>query len=1039
MLVRWVNGLLLCGLLAGGAAADEPRVAEDDLFRKQIEPVLRRHCYQCHSGRSKPLKAGLRLDTPSGLRRGGESGAVIVARQPDQSLLLRALRHQGPEMPPSGKLDRTVIAAFTRWVRSGAPDPRQDTDTDPSQAKPHSKHWSFQRLQRSARPVVRRTGWSRNGIDAFILNRLEREHVRPSPEADRDTLLRRVYLDLIGLPPTPSAVAAFRSDTSPDAYERVVERLLHSPNYGERWGRHWLDTARYADSNGYESDRPRPHAWRWRDWVIGATNSDLAFDRFTIEQIAGDLLPGSTRAQQVATGFHRNTLVNTEGGVDREEDRVKRTVDRTNTIGKVWLGVTLGCCQCHSHKYDPFSQREYFQFYAFFNSLMEPDIPAATAVDLAQYQQQRSTFQKKHQAYRDAIRDYRSDRLERWEADLSVSGPRWERLKPHALDSAVGSKLVLQQDLSVLASGRNDQADIYTVRSRTRMQRVTAVRLQVLADERLPSKGPGRAANGNFVLSGLRVFATPLSVGDRSATPASAVPPKRGPRIRLKSARADFSQSNRNVKSVLGDDPQDGWAIHPHVGQDHVAVFELERPAVGRGGVELWMELEHHTHADHNIGRFRISVTDALPPVPLVLPDDAVLKILRKPSSQRTGADRLQLIRFFGYEEPGLQRLLRAEQEHLKQMPADPQQTIKAQAVAESSQPRETRIHLRGDFLSPGAVVHPGTPDVLPVLHSRNPRPDRLDLARWLVDPANPLTARVTVNRVWQHHFGIGLVKSDDDFGVQGDPPSHPELLDWLALRFQRQGWRLKELHRLIVTSATYRQASHARPELAARDPENRWLARQNRLRVEAEIVRDLALSVGGLLRQRIGGPSVRPPQPPHLTKLGFQTSISWPVSQGADRYRRGLYTFFQRTVPYPMLMAFDAPDSNTACTRRERSNTPLQALTVWNDPVFVTCAQSLGVRLMTEIAAGADPAEVLRLRLQHAFELCFSRRPTDAEMRIIAELYRSQRREYSQNEAAARALVGNLALPGVAPAEAAAYISVGRSLMNLDEFITRE
>ena len=1035
--MRPLTRLLLCGLLVSRVTADDQRIAGEDLFRKQIEPVLRQHCYQCHSGKAKPLKAGLRLDTPKGMRVGGDAGPVIVAGRPDQSLLLQALRHDGLKMPPNKKLDRSVIAAFTNWIRLGARDPRQDSSG--ARAKSSSDHWSFQIPRHVSPPVVRRTDWPRNGIDAFVLSRLEREQVRPSPEADRATLLRRVYLDLIGLPPSPAVVAAFRSDNSPNAYERVVDRLLSSPGYGERWGRHWLDMARYADSNGYESDRPRPHAWRWRDWVIRAMNSDLAFDQFTVEQIAGDLLPKASRRQRVATGFHRNTLVNTEGGVDREEDRVKRTVDRTNTIGKVWLGLTLGCCQCHSHKYDTLSHREYFQFYAFFNSLTEPDIPAATVGDLIQYRKARTQFEEQHQTYLTAIRDYRSEAFQGWETDLSVDGPRWEALKPHTLNSAVGSQLKLERDLSIFVTGRNDQADIYTVRARTRMQRVTAIRLQVLADDRLPSKGPGRAGNGNFVLSGLRVFARPRSSAEKSTPQPSGQSSKRGPRIRLKAARADFSQSNRNVKSVLGDDPQDGWAIHPHVGRDHVAVFDLERPVAGPDGVELWIEMEHHTHEDHNIGRFRISVTDVLPPVPLVLPDDTILQILRKPLPERTGQDRLQLIRFFGYQEPGLQRLLDAEQAHLKQKPDDPAQTVKAQAVAEASQPRETRVHLRGDFLSPGAVVQPGTPDILPALRPRNPHPDRLDLARWLVDPANPLTARVTVNRVWQRYFGIGLVKSDDDFGVQGDRPSHPELLDWLALRFQTQGWSLKSLHRLIVTSATYRQSSHARPELATRDPENRWLSHQNRIRVEAEIVRDLALSVGGVLSQRIGGPSVRPPQPTDLTKLGFQTSISWPVSHGADRYRRGLYTFFQRTVPYPMLMAFDAPDSNAACTRRERSNTPLQALTVWNDPVFLTCARGLGSRVVTDVNADGIFQDVVKQRLQHAFELCLARRPTQVELGILVDLFQSQRRTYAHNKSSARALLGKSAPAHVAIEDLAAYISVSRALMNLDEFITRE
>jgi hypothetical protein len=599
---------------------------------------------------------------------------------------------------------------------------------------------------------VRDTKWVRNGIDNFILARLERESVTPHAEADRATLVRRVYLDVIGLPPSPEQVDAFLADTRPDAYERIVDQVLGSPHYGERWGRVWLDGARYADSDGYEKDRGRPHAWRFRNWVIRALNEDMPFDRFTIEQIAGDLLPNFTVEQKVATGFHRNTLINKEGGTDQEEDRVKRTVDRTNTVGEVWLGITLECAHCHSHKYDPISQREYFRFYAFFNSVSEPDIDAPLPGD--------------------------------------------------------------------------------------------------------PAKSKG----------------------------------------------------------------------------------------------------------------------------------------------------------------------------------------VKAQVLAELGQPRQTRIHIRGDFLSKGDSVEPATPSVLPLLKMRGATPDRLDLARWLVDPTNPLTARVAVNRVWQQYFGRGIVPTDNDFGTQGEPPSHPPLLDYLATWLQTEGWSLKRLHRLILTSATYRQSSAARPELAERDPYNSWLSRQNRLRVEAEIVRDQALAASGLLVPKIGGPSVRPPQPKGIEKLGYAGSVKWPVSAGEDRYRRGMYTFFQRTVPYPMLMTFDTPDSNTSCTRRERSNTPLQALTMWNDPVFVECAQALGRRIVREVPASDDAVRTRDDRLRRAFRFCLVRDPDDTERQVVAELFEEQLLAAQADAAAAEQLAGPAAKPAnTTDAELAAWIMVGRTILNLDEFITRE
>jgi hypothetical protein len=635
--------------------------------------------------------------------------------------------------------------------------------------------------------------WVRNPIDAFILARLEQESVTPSPDADKPTLVRRLFIDLIGLPPTPAEVAEFVNDDSPNAYERLVDRLLASPHYGERYGRNWLDLARYADTDGYEKDLARPHAWRYRDWVIRALNDDMPFDEFTIQQLAGDLLPDATPQQRAATGFHRNTLTNREGGADPEEDRTKQTVDRTNTVGTVWLGLTVGCANCHTHKYDPITQREYFGLYGFFNSIDEVDV---------------------------------------------------------ALD------------------GGEDK---------------------------------------------------PIRMGD-----------------------------------VRNDPPR---------GQ----------------------------------GRGRSKPREFAP------------------------------------------------------------------AVMERKEPRENYLHVRGDFLTKGPIIEPHTPEVLPPLKPREgeapaePRtPDRLDLARWIADPANPLTARVAVNRFWQWHFGRGLVNTADDFGTQGERPSHPELLDWLANEFRDSGWRMKRLHKLIVMSATYRQSSAARPELYQRDPYNTWLARQNRLRFEAEIVRDAALASSGLLNREVGGPSVRPPQPPEIAALSYAGSVKWIESKDEDRYRRGLYTWFQRTSPYPTLMTFDAPDSNLTCTRRERSNTPLQALTLLNDVVFVECAQALGRRILQEpmdqiVAAdgtgGGDSAVVeqaiIAARLRFAFELCLSRGPTEAELSRLHKLYVDAQYEFEQDPEAAKKLVAEPTTDDGPPTtdtpDAAAWFVVARALVNLDEFITRE
>jgi hypothetical protein len=892
-----------------------------------------------------------------------------------------------------------------------------------------SDHWAFQPIQHATPPENRDAGWARNDIDWFILRKLEAEDVNPWPEADRVTLLRRVFLDLIGLPPSPEEIDDFLADESEHAYDDLVQRLLKSPHYGERWGRHWLDAAHYGDSNGYESDGVRPHAWRWREWVVDAVNNDMPFDQFTIEQLAGDRLPSATLDQKIATGFQRNTLLNTEGGVDREEDRVKRTVDRTNTVGKVWLGITLGCCQCHSHKYDPFTQEEYYSFYAFFNSLIEPDIPAPTEAQTAQYNRDLAAFEVEHRKHLDAIRDYRSESLANWEQSLPKDGPYWHALKPEELSTVAGTSLVVEPDGSVFATGRNNAEDTYTIVSSTRLTGITAVRLEVISDPRLPKNGPGLASNGNFVLSTFRVFAAP---NDKA----------KGQQIPVKAARADFSQAGRNITAALVDDPSDGWAIYPEVGKSHVAVFELANPIGDENGLRLTIELDHQRHPDHQIGRFRLSATTANGSVPLLLSNADVAKTLNTPLAERTGSQQLDLVTAFGFTEPALAKHIEAEAEHRKHAPVSPELTSKAQVISEPGQtPRETRVHERGDFLSKGDVVQRGTPAVLPPLRSRGELPDRLDLSRWLLDDANPLTSRVIVNRIWQQHFGRGLVVTDDDFGTQGETPSHPELLDRLATWFRDNGWSMKKLHHLIVTSATYRQSSVARPELAARDPYNTWLSRQNRLRVESEIVRDVALAASGLLSRKIGGPNVYPPQANDPGKLGFRSSFVWPTSKGEDRYRRGLYTFFKRTTPYPMFMTFDSPDSNTSCTHRDRSNTPLQALTLWNDPIFFECAQALARRAVTKVLSSDRPTETSRHQIRYVFRSCLSRRPTNDEQQILVRLFRDRETHYSSAEAAAaKAIGGSTALPGnVSLSELAALVSVSRAVMNLDEFITRE
>jgi mono/diheme cytochrome c family protein len=767
------------GLLPGRCAADAGPVVD---YARDLQPIFTRACVSCHGPEKQ--RNGLRLDTALGLREGGDSGPAIVPGASSQSRIYHAISGTNAVklMPPNWpRLAAAEIEQIKAWIDRGAKFPAEEMKA----ARGKVTHWAFQPITPPPVPLLRNPHHAvHNPIDSFILARLEKAGLEPAPEADRLTLLRRLALDLTGLPPTPDEVDAFVKDPRPDAYQRQVDRLLGSPHYGERWGRYWLDLARYADSNGYSIDSPRT-IWPFRDWVISALNQDMPFDRFTIEQLAGDLLPDATTDQQIATGFHRNTQINEEGGVDKEQFRVEAVFDRVNTTGSVWLGLTLGCAQCHSHKYDPLSQREYYQLLAFFNNQDEPNLPA--------------------------------------------TGP--------------------------------------------------------------------------------------------SPTP---LPQKK---------------------------------------------------------------------------------------------------------------------------KPGLTTMI------LRERPT----------------PRPTYVLRGGDFTRPGASVGPGTPAVLPPLwvggeggsrvEDRRSRiedrtagdpplatPNRLDLARWLVRPDHPLTARVTVNRVWAHYFGVGLVETENDFGTRGTPPSHPELLDWLASEFVRRGWSLKALHRLIVTSATYRQSSQARADLEGIDPRNRLLARQTRLRLEAEVIRDLALAASGLLHRRIGGPSVFPPQPDGIYKF-TQVQRAWKTSTGPDRYRRGLYTFFQRSAPYPALTVFDAPDASSACTRRGRSNTPLQTLTLLNDQGFLELAQGLADRVLRE----APRCEQERLR--YAFRVCLARPPSPVEAKRLEQYLRLQLSEFRAAPAAAHALLTGVSRSapqvggaervdsalGPSVAERAAWTSVARILLNLDEFITRE
>ena len=1019
------------GLRASAAELPPAAVRSVD-FAADIQPLLKKNCYSCHGAEHQ--EGGLRLDQKKRALQGGDSGTEIVPGKSAESRLVRLMAGIDEDfgvMPPEGKgarLTAAEIGLFRAWIDQGAKWP---DDADLAQAA--AAHWSLQPIARPPLPPVQNTEWPASPLDAFLLARLEQQQIKPSPPADRTTLARRLYLDLVGLPPSPEDVEAVVTDERPDAIERLIDRLLASPHFGERWGRHWLDLARYADSDGYEKDRPRPFAWRYRDWVIAAINADMPYDQFTIEQLAGDMLPAATLAQRTASGLHRNTLHNTEGGIDPEEDRVKKTIDRTNTLGVIWLGLTVGCAQCHTHKYDPITQREYYGLYAFFNSIEERDIDAPTPEEAVKLAADREVHATRLAELRAEMKEYEASQFaaaqEKWEATIGQSPAIWQTLELTSLKSVHGAKFAKQEDGSTLVSGPNKLSDVYTLEATVQAGKWTALRLEVLPDKSLPKSGPGRSPNGNFVLTRIGLTAAPAS---GEGEPQSA---------KFVSARADFSQSGLPPEKALDDNPADFWAIAPKFGARHVAIFEAESPFGFELGSKLTITLDqsYNQKQPHNIGRFRLSVTSSPLPAPLEGLPESAAKLLAVPRGERTPEQAKQITDYYRTIDAGLIKLTQQIADHQAKLPKLPDDQ-KAQAVGELSQQRVTKVLLRGDFLNPGDEVQPGTLAVLPPLAPRGSDADRLDLAHWLVDPANPLPARVAANRVWQHLFGRGLVATSDDFGKQGEPPSHPDLLDCLASDYIAGGWSTKGLVRSIVQSAAYRQSSAPRHDLEAVDPENILLARQSRQRVEAEVIRDLALSSSGLLAQRIGGPSVRPPQPAEYASITYAGSARWTESTGADRYRRGMYTFFQRTSPYPMLMTFDSPDSNECTVRRQTSNTPLQALTLWNDPAFFEAARSLGRRIVREVPAEGDPQHIARRRATYAFQLAMARRPSEAEMADLVSLFETQVRLGQQDEVSARQLIG----PEPPPAdtnitELAAWIAIGRTVLNLDEFITRE
>ena len=1014
-----------------------PLASSSSLFAEQVRPILASRCYVCHGPETQ--QNGLRLDSLTSVLKGSDSGRIVIPGHSDQSRIMRRLQAQErPLMPYGGPpLSANQIDVIRKWIDAGASGPDSSA---PIAAAPRERHWAYLKPARPPLPDVSDPRGVRNEIDAFILARMEKEGLHPSPEADQTTLIRRVYLDLIGLPPSPQDVDAFLADKRPTAYEELVDRLLASPHYGERWARPWLDLARYADTNGYEKDNRRT-AWEYRDWVIRALNSDMSFKEFTIEQIAGDMLPNPTHDQIIATGFHRNTMLNQEGGVDPEEYYWYELVDRVNTTASVWLGSTLGCAQCHNHKFDPFTQKDYYRFLAFYGNSQykihgyaseryaeEPELELPTPDQAAKSAEIRSlmaSVQKQLDTETPAL----GQAQQGWEVEMHRAEKQWEVLSPVQTESAGGATLKVLPDGSVLATGKNPQADGYTIQFKTTQNGITAVRLEVLPDESLPNGGPGRDPEGNFFLSAFDVNVSPLT--------SSSGPPPKPVFVSMKNVVANESQSGYSADGILSKEPGlHGWAIDTAPSPDGVprrfAVFVADKPFGFDGGMELTIRMKHQMrHSSRNVGRFRIAVTSANDPAWFAKLPARLWPVLEMKPEQRTAKQTERLEAAYREESP----LLDSARKQLTGLQADLKKLGIATAMVMEERPGVIRpatyIRERGSFLSRGEEVYAGVPFALNPL-PKGETPNRLALAQWLVSEDNPLTARVTVNRFWETIFGHGLVETSEDFGTQGELPSHPELLDFLATSFMDNGWSMKKIQRLMVTSATYRQSSRDTPDLIAKDPYNRLYARGPRFRLEAEAVHDLALSAGGLLSLKMYGPSVFPYQPDGIWDVPY-SSDKWIMSQGDDRYRRSLYTFLRRSAPYPSLVTFDAPSREFCTVRRVRTNTPLQALTTLNDPFFFDAARAMAVRMVRE---GGDNETA---RATYGFRLVISRAPTRAELDRVLAYYQQQLARYRADGKAAAEIIGLKADAPSNAAELAAWTLVANVLLNMDETLSKD
>ena len=1013
------------------AAADVPKQVN---FTKHVAPILAEHCTHCHGRDGQTRQGGLRLDLRDPALAGGDSGQpAIVVGKPDESEMVRRIRSTDHDeiMPPPHEnkpLTPEKMAILEAWITQGAE---------------YAGHWAFEQPKKPAPP---RMAGVTQPIDAFVRANLAAENLPPAPRADDATLCRRLWLDIVGLPPSPADLEAFTRE----GYETTVDRLLGSERYGEKWARPWLDLARYSDTNGYEKDVKR-EMWAWRDWVIAALNRDMPYDRFVVEQLAGDLLPNPTQEQIVATGFLRNSMLNEEGAIIPEEFRMVEMFDRVDCLGKAVMGLTTGCAQCHNHKFDPLSQEEYFGIFAFFNDTHEAQSHVYTPADLRKLADVRRRIGEAEERIRIERPRWR-DELAAWEQRVAAGLVPWT---PVEMEEMSSGELVChpaqRADGSILMIGHRDNTIIFE--AEPDLRGATGLRLEALTDGDLPMGGPGR--DGVWGLAKLDVHVRKPDA-------------EKWEQLKLVNATADFSEPERRVPlpnqatkdDAKQDEPPKMASIGPVANlidsdahswwradrgpllrnQPSSAVVQFEKPLELPAGTKLKVTLTtagtKRWGADGTtLGCCRVSLTKS--PAPSAPPiDHAALLAIAKPVEKRTAADTAAIFAAWRTTLPELKPINDEIAGLWNSVPA-PQTSVLHLAARSADERRPTHRLDRGVWNAPQEIVEPHVPAALNPFPADAPK-NRLGFARWLVDPRSPLTARVAVNRIWQGLFGQGLVETPDDFGARAPVPEYIDLLDWLAVDFVEKGWSQKQMIRQIVMSETYRQSSRATPEALDRDPQNRLLARGPRFRVDAEVVRDVALAASGLITHQLGGPGVIPPVPQNVLDYNYTYPSYWTAATGPQRYRRAVYVFRKRSMPDPALANFDAPNGDVSCARRVRSNTPLAALTGLNEPVFVEAAQALALRTLQE--GGPDDAS----RVDHAFLICTSRRPSEAEKRELLAILETQRKKFADGWLNPREVATGSAEklpalpPGTTPQDAGAWTLVARVLLNLDETVTK-